>query len=131
MNTETTLIRGAQDARGIVFEPLNAAELAAQRNVHVVITEPGHVRGNHYHRLATEIFAVVGPARVRVRAEDGLRDFVLASGEIRRFVIPPGVAHAIRHEGSQPGVLVSFSTRPHDPQNPDTFREVILDSTVT
>jgi UDP-2-acetamido-2,6-beta-L-arabino-hexul-4-ose reductase len=129
MNTETTLIRGARDARGLVFEPLDAAELAAQRNVHVVITEPGHVRGNHCHRLATEIFAVVGPALVRVRAEDGLKDFVVASGEIRKFVIPPGIAHAIRHDGPQAGVLVSFSTRPRDPQNPDTCREVILEPT--
>jgi dTDP-4-dehydrorhamnose 3,5-epimerase-like enzyme len=130
-NMETTLIRGARDTRGIVFEPLDAAELAAQRNAHVVITEPGHVRGNHYHRQATEILAVVGPALVRVRAEDGLKDFQVAAGEVRRFVIPPGLAHAIRHDGPQPGVLISFSTQVHDPQNPDTCREVILEPPAT
>jgi UDP-2-acetamido-2,6-beta-L-arabino-hexul-4-ose reductase len=126
MNLETSLVGAARDARGMVFEPLDAAELAAQRNVHVVITEPGHVRGNHYHRLTTETFAVLGPALVRVRAEDALKDFIVAAGEIRRFVIPPGMPHAIRHDGSQAGVLVSFTTRPHDPQNPDTYREVLL-----
>ena len=110
----------------MVFEPLDAAELAAQRNVHVVITEPGHVRGNHYHRLTTEILAVLGPALVRVRAEDALKDFMVAAGEIRRFVIPPGMPHAIRHDGSNAGVLVSFTTRPHDPLNRDTYREVLL-----
>ena len=126
MKLETNLVSAARDARGLVFEPLITAELAAQRNVHVVITEPGHVRGNHYHRVTTEILAVLGPALVRVRAEDGLRDFMVAAGEVRRFVFPPGTPHAIRHEGSQPGVLVSFTTRPHDPQNPDTCREVLI-----
>jgi dTDP-4-dehydrorhamnose 3,5-epimerase-like enzyme len=126
MNLQTNLVSAARDARGMVFEPLDAAELAAQRNVHVVITEPGHVRGNHYHRLTTEILAVLGPALVRVRAEDALKDFIVAAGEIRRFVIPPGMPHAIRHDGSEAGVLVSFTTRPHDPQNPDTFREALL-----
>lgn len=126
MNLETNLVSIARDARGMLFEPLNAAELAAQRNVHVVITEAGRVRGNHYHRLTTETLVVVGPALVRVRAEDGLKDFQVADGEIRRFVIPPGMPHVIRHDGSQAGVLVSFTTRPHDPQNPDTYREVLL-----
>ena len=126
MNLETNLVGAARDGRGMVFEPLDAAELAAQRNVHVVITEPGHVRGNHYHRLTTEILAVLGPALVRVRAEDALKDFRVAAGEIRRFVIPPGMPHAIRHDGSNAGVLVSFTTRPHDPLNPDTYREVLL-----
>jgi dTDP-4-dehydrorhamnose 3,5-epimerase-like enzyme len=126
MKLETNLVSTARDARGMVFEPLNAAELAAQRNVHVVITEAGHVRGNHYHRVTTEILAVLGPALVRVRAEDGLRDFMVAVGEIRRFVIPPGMPHAIRHDGSQAGVLVSFTTQPHDPSNPDTCPEVLI-----
>jgi UDP-2-acetamido-2,6-beta-L-arabino-hexul-4-ose reductase len=129
MNLETNLVSTARDDRGMVFEPLNAAELPAQRNVHVVITEPGHIRGNHYHRLTTEILAVLGPALVRVRAEDDLKDFRVAAGEIRRFVIPPGMPHAIQHDGPQAGVLVSFTTRPHDPQDPDTYREVLLGPT--
>lgn len=60
-------LRQARDARGVVFEPLEAAELAAQRNVHVVLTEPGAIRGNHYHRLRREIATVIGPARVAWR----------------------------------------------------------------
>ncbi len=130
MNLDTSPVRVARDARGVVFEPLDAAELAAQRNLHVVITEPGHVRGNHYHRLTTETLAVLGPALVRIRAADGLRDYAVAAGEIRRFVIPPGTPHAIRHDGPQAGVLVSFATRPHDPENPDTYREILIEPPV-
>jgi len=39
-----------RDARGVVFEPLAAAALAACANVHVVVSRPGAVRGNHLHR---------------------------------------------------------------------------------
>lgn len=56
-----------RDERGSVFEPLGPKRISAQRNVHVVLTEPGAIRGNHYHREVTEVLAVVGPALVRVR----------------------------------------------------------------
>ncbi len=126
MEIQHEIIRAARDARGMVFEPLGAGELAAQRNVHVVVTRPGEVRGNHYHKEATEIFAVVGPALVRVRIDGAIRAFEVPDGEAQRFTIPPGVSHAIRHGGTAPAVLVSFSTRPHDPLDPDTHRDLLI-----
>jgi dTDP-4-dehydrorhamnose 3,5-epimerase-like enzyme len=120
-------LRTACDARGLVFEPLRLEEIAAQKNVHVVFTRPGAVRGNHYHHHATEIFAVVGPALVRVRAAGVLRDFDVPEGETQRFTIPPLVSHAVRHHGTAPGLTIAFSTHPHDPANPDTHRDVLID----
>jgi dTDP-4-dehydrorhamnose 3,5-epimerase-like enzyme len=128
MPIQPEIVRVARDARGLVFEPLDAAELAGQRNVHVVLTLPGDVRGNHHHRLATEIFALAGPALVRLRVGADVQDHAVPEGQVWRFTIPPGVAHAIRHGGTTPGTLVSFSSHPHDPQNPDTYRDVLLDS---
>lgn len=128
MPIQPDIVRVARDARGLVFEPLDAAELAGQRNVHVVLTRPGDVRGNHYHRLATEVFALAGPALVRLRVDATVQDHEIPEGQVWRFTIPPGVAHAIRHGGHTPGTLVSFSSHPHDPQNPDTFRDVLLES---
>lgn len=121
------LLRVARDARGSVWEPLDAAGLARQRNVHIVITRPGGVRGNHFHQTATEVLVACGPALIRFRAADGsLRDVELPEGEVRRFDIPPGVAHAIRNTGTRDLVLVSFSDRSHDPQNPDVVRDVLI-----
>jgi dTDP-4-dehydrorhamnose 3,5-epimerase-like enzyme len=60
-----------QNSRGSVFEPLDPQHLAGQRNVHVVVTKPGCVRGNHYHTRGTEVVTVQGPALVRLR--DGER----------------------------------------------------------
>jgi dTDP-4-dehydrorhamnose 3,5-epimerase-like enzyme len=115
-----------RDARGCVFEPLNDAELRAQRNVHVVITEPNGVRGNHLHQTATEITSVVGPCLVRLKEGGKVRDVEIPAGETWRLTIPPGVVHAFRNSGDAPMVLVSFSTNLHDPSGGDTCREEIL-----
>ena len=56
-----------QDSRGSVFEPLEPESLPSQRNIHVVVTEPGCVRGNHYHTRAREVITVQGAALVRIR----------------------------------------------------------------
>jgi dTDP-4-dehydrorhamnose 3,5-epimerase-like enzyme len=115
-----------RDARGSLFEPLTDSELAAQKNVHVVLTRPNEVRGNHVHRTATEITSVVGPCLVRLKEADGVRDVEVPAGETWRFVIPPGVVHAYRNTGDELMVLVSFSTNLHDPNGADTLREQIL-----
>jgi dTDP-4-dehydrorhamnose 3,5-epimerase-like enzyme len=114
------------DHRGGVFEPLNDAELTLQRNVHVALTQPSETRGNHFHRLAVEITTVVGPCLVRLKEAGVIRDLEVPSGASWRFTIPPGVVHAYRNTGSSPMVLVSFSTRVHDPTGADTVREQIL-----
>jgi dTDP-4-dehydrorhamnose 3,5-epimerase-like enzyme len=119
-------LRCASDARGDVFEPLDAAGLAPQRNVHVVLTGPHHIRGNHFHRLGTEVSTVVGPAHVRYRENERTTDLAIPAGEAWRFTFPPGVVHAFQNTGDAPLLIVSFNTVAHDPSHPDTVREVIL-----
>lgn len=119
-------LRRAVDARGQVFEPLDAAGLAGQRNVHVVVTHPGHIRGNHFHTRGSEVTAVAGPARVRYREEGRLIDLDIPADEVWRLTFPPGVVHAFQNTGEAPLVIVSFNTVEHDPASPDTTREVIL-----
>ena len=119
-------IKTHRDARGSLFEPMNDAELAAQRNVHVVLTEPAGVRGNHVHATAVEMTTVVGPCLVRLKEAGEIRDVEVPAGETWRFTIPPGVVHAYRNTGGSVMVLVSFSTNVHDAAGADTRREEIL-----
>lgn len=126
LRTVVERLQAHLDARGSLFEPLNERELASQKNVHVVLTEPGGVRGNHFHRSSVEMTAVVGPCLVRLKESDQIRDIEVPAGEIWRFTIPPGVVHAYRNTGAGPMVLVSFNTGLHDPNNPDTVREALL-----
>ena len=119
-------LRTHRDPRGCVFEPLDDAELAGQKNVHVVLTEPDGVRGNHVHRTAVEITTVVGPCLARFRDAGGTQDIEVPAGETWRFRIPPGVVHAFRNTGQSVMVLVSFSSNLHDPTGADSRREQIL-----
>ncbi len=114
------------DARGLVFEPLSGDELAAMRNVHVVLTRPGSVRGNHYHTRGTERMVVVGPAVVRTRIQGELQETHVPAGEAWRFNFAPHVSHAVRPAGEDVGVVVAFSDQPHDPADPDTFRDPLF-----
>jgi dTDP-4-dehydrorhamnose 3,5-epimerase-like enzyme len=119
-------VKTHRDARGSLFEPLSDAELAGQKNVHVVLTQPNEVRGNHVHRTAVETTSVVGPCLIRLKEAGVLRDLCVPAGEIWRLTIPPGVVHAFRNTGDSLMVLVSFSTNLHDPAGSDTEREQIL-----
>ena len=115
-----------RDARGVVFEPLAAHELAGMRNVHLVVTEPGHVRGNHYHTASTEWMTVLGPARVRTRVDGRIQESRVPEGEAWRFTFPPAVSHAVLCDGECAGVLVAFSDAAHDPAAPDTVRDPLF-----
>jgi dTDP-4-dehydrorhamnose 3,5-epimerase-like enzyme len=119
-------VRVHRDVRGALFEPLSDAELQTQKNVHVVLTQPNEVRGNHVHRTAVETTSVVGPCLVRLKEQGAIRDIEVPAGEIMRLTIPPGVVHAFRNTGDSTMVLVSFSTNLHDPGGADTEREQIL-----
>ena len=131
MEIEIESPRLVEDARGIVCEPITPAELPVQRNAHVVLTRPGGVRGNHYHEHGTEIMTVLGPALVRLRDEEGVRDHRVSEGQAMRFTIPPRVAHAILNTGTAMGLIVSFNSWRHDPDRPDVVREVLIDPAST
>jgi UDP-2-acetamido-2,6-beta-L-arabino-hexul-4-ose reductase len=127
MSVRIEKLRVAADPRGDVFEPLDAAGLAGQRNVHVVWTAPGHVRGNHFHRQGHEISAVRGPALARYRAGEELTEVEIPAGEVWRFTFPPAVVHAFKNTGTGPMIIVSFNTTLHDPDQPDVVRESLFD----
>src|SRR5271154_196020 len=109
-------VKTFRDPRGTLFEPLKDDEIRAQKNVHVVLTQPNEVRGNHSHRTAVETTTVVGPCLIRLKEEGEIRDIPVAEGELLRLTIPPGVVHAFRNTGNAAMVMVSFSTNLHDPQ---------------
>ena len=129
LNSARVLVQSVKthrDSRGSLFEPLTDEELAVQRNVHVVLTQPDEVRGNHVHRTAVETTSVVGPCLIRLKEAGAIRDLEVPEGETWRLTIPPGVVHAFRNTGKSVMVLVSFSTNLHDPAGSDTVREQIL-----
>lgn len=129
MSQGKTLIESVhthRDTRGALFEPVEVGHLPGTRNVHVVLTEPGFVRGNHRHLVGTEISVVTGPAQVRLKEDGVLRDVEVPAGETWRFTIPPGVTHAYRNPGPGTMLLIGFNSELHDPGRPDAVRDEIL-----
>lgn len=122
-----TPLRSFQDHRGLVFEPLTVDEIAGQRNAHVVLTEPGQVRGNHFHERGDEITVVVGPALFRYRENGAVRDVTIAEGEVVRVAIPAGTAHAFQNTGTKPMLLIGFNTEAHDRSAPDVVAEALIE----
>jgi len=114
------------DARGAVFEPLDAAGLSAQRNTHVVISEPGAIRGNHRHVVGHEVTVVIGPAVVRYRESGVVHEVEVPAGRATRFRFPAGVSHAFRNPGPGLMLLASFNTEVHDPTHPDLERDLLF-----
>ncbi len=114
------------DDRGFVFEPLDGKKLFSQRNAHVVMTKPGEVRGNHAHPVGTETIAVIGPALVRFRENNELRDIEIPDKNVYRFVFPPGTPHAIKNVGNKPNFLIAFSNHKHNPKKPDAVSQTVI-----
>jgi dTDP-4-dehydrorhamnose 3,5-epimerase-like enzyme len=103
--------------------------MRGQANVHLIVTEPGCVRGNHYHRNGTEILVMFGPGVVRFREDGQVREVLVAEQECMRFTIPPGVSHAFQTLGSRPMTAISFSTQVHDRTRPDTVPDLLIPGT--
>lgn len=117
MAIEFEVLETFDDARGAAFEPVGGEALAGFRNVHVVLTEPGHVRGNHRHPRGSETLIVRGPA-LFVAEDGGARETrEIAEDQVLRVRLGPGVAHAVKNTGDRPMLIVSFGTEPFDPTN--------------
>ncbi|WP_406693991.1 hypothetical protein V5E97_23400 [Singulisphaera sp. Ch08] len=118
------------DHRGLVMEPIGPDALPHQQNVHLALTGPGHIRGNHYHKRGNEVVVVLGPALVRYREEQGeeIQDLHIPQGQAYRLKIPAGVSHAFQNPGPTPMVIIAFNTVVHDPDHPDVVRDVLIEA---
>ena len=116
------------DERGYVLELLDAGDFASQRNAHIVVSLPGVVRGNHYHTKGRETITILGRSLVRFREPGGgIEEVVVPEKEAWRFVFLPGVSHAIKNLGGEANTLVAFNMVEHDPENPDTRKDRLID----
>ena len=111
------------DQRGWLIELFRHDELPPDNRpqmAYVSETRPGVTRGPHEHVHQSDCFAFVGPSDFRVFLWDARPDspthgvrmrFVAGESQPQLVIIPPGVVHAYKNVGEQPGWVFDCPNR--------------------
>lgn len=120
---QITELPNCGDARGLSFTaPAEAlAFVGRMSDVHLSSTQPGAIRGNHYHLRRREALIVMPGARWCLHWDEGQssraqhREFDGAKAVL--VLIPPGASHAVRNnsDNNKEMWLVAISSEPYDP----------------
>jgi quercetin dioxygenase-like cupin family protein len=122
-----------RDERGFAYFPfqnlsdsLPKTEMCA--NCHLVSIEPGHLRGQHRHPGKTEwLLFFHGTGQFYWRTADGQLHQRLLDGLPTLVVIPPGIPHTLRNDGSGPLYLLAWRAAvPAAGDAPDTVPEPLV-----
>ena len=113
------------DGRGELVKVLTSSGLGGKApfgEIYLIRTQPGEVRGRHYHDHTTEWFiALRGKMRIRLvlPGTDRAKDVVLDGADPKVLKVPAGVAHALKPEGEESPLLLAYADREYDPGSPD------------
>lgn len=96
-------------------------------------SNPGVVRGNHYHTHKVERFCVIeGEATIRLRnrATNEVREYRVSGARPQIVEMTPNWTHNIQNTGAGEMKLVVWANEVFDPANPDTFAEAVESGTI-
>ena len=122
--------RGDQRGSSYTLPEQQFAFLGSVVDVHFSTTLPGHVRGNHFHRLRKEVLVVRFEDSWTLAWEHGEGTVP----EIRRFEGPgtvvveiePLASHAVRNDGQRPLLIFAMTNGLYDPDHPDSYSRIVL-----
>jgi dTDP-4-dehydrorhamnose 3,5-epimerase-like enzyme len=113
------------DNRGYLIELFRKEAMDIEGDVfgqvYIAMTNPGIVRGNHYHSRKVEWFAAIGGEPLLILENITTKvqhEFYLVEKAIR---IPPNFAHAFINTGNEPSLLIAYISESFNPDDPDTF----------
>jgi len=118
---QITELNNRGDARGFSFTaPAEAlAFVGRMADVHLASTEPGAVRGNHYHLRRREAIVVMPGPKWSFHWDEGdgcvaqHREF--DGGRAVLILISPDASHAMRNDGNDTLWWVAISSETYDP----------------
>lgn len=90
----------------------------------VSFSNPGIVRGNHYHNTKMERFIVIkGQAKISFKKVDSDEciDFYVDDRDIKLVTIPVGYTHNIENVGNEEMILFIWCNELFDEKHPDTY----------
>lgn len=120
------------DARGSFTEFLRTPD---RGQISVNVSKPGITKGNHWHMSKWEKFLVVsGTAKIKLRKvgadQEGnpypIDECVVTGGDMRVVEMIPGYTHSITNlSDAEDLVTVMWANEPFDPENPDTYYDLV------
>jgi dTDP-4-dehydrorhamnose 3,5-epimerase len=111
------------DNRGWLCELFRDDELPPEFNpvmAYISMTQPGVARGPHEHVDQSDVFCFIGPSNFKMYLWDrrpASATFQVKQVEIvgvdrpMRLIVPPGVVHAYKNIGSEPGLVFNCPNR--------------------
>ena len=111
------------DARGWLCEFFRHDDLAEKFHPemgYISLTLPGVARGPHEHVDQADLFCFIGPSQFKLYLWDNRRSSptywrqqaeVVGSERPMSIIIPPGIAHAYKNIGTEPGIVYNFPNR--------------------
>jgi dTDP-4-dehydrorhamnose 3,5-epimerase len=129
---ELKKLRQIPDERGFVLELLRSDDKFFKKfgQVYLSVVYPGVVKGWHFHKIQTDLFAVIkGMAKVVLydqRPEsptfNTINELYLGELNPQLIVIPPLVLHGVKGIGAEPAYLINCPTEVYVYDKPDEYR---------
>jgi UDP-2-acetamido-2,6-beta-L-arabino-hexul-4-ose reductase len=122
--------RGDQRGSSYTLQDRQLSFLGSVVDVHFSTTLPGHIRGNHFHRLRKEVLMVRYEDSWTLAWDQGegtvpqLRKFDGAGTVV--VEIEPLASHAVRNDGQRPLLIFAMTNGLYDPVNPDSYSRIVL-----
>ena len=116
-------LRKYRDGRGWLCELFRHDEIPAEfypAMAYISMTEAGVARGPHEHADQADYFCFLGPSNFKMYLWDNRANSatyltrqveVLGADNPMALIVPPGVVHAYKNIGSEPGIVFNCPNR--------------------
>jgi UDP-2-acetamido-2,6-beta-L-arabino-hexul-4-ose reductase len=121
-------LRSVSDQRGCLLKVLMRHHLGEVDRefgeIYISSAVPGAFKGGHYHMQTTEWFLVVqGMGNFWCRSKDSDWKAKPVNASTPSVIeVRPEIWHVFRNEGARDLLVLAYSNRPYDSEDPDTFR---------
>lgn len=112
------------DERGSLSQNVSEEVKNQMKHFFVSYSNPGSIRGQHYHTKKIEWFYIIkGEAEIvleNIKTKER-KKLKSTSDKPQLVKMEPGIAHAIKNTGKEEMILLALVNESLDQNNPDTF----------
>ena len=114
---------------GVLVENTFIKSVTGSKHFFVSKSDPGVIRGNHYHKRKSEWFYLI-QGKCKISALDlktkQKEEFVLRDVQHLMLNFKPNVVHAFKNIGRNEMILLALVNEVHNQSDPDTYLYKIL-----